>query len=179
LLVRLDARGEPLYRYVIADIRLQPERITLQGPETLMVGLDEIRTKPLVLDGVAESFKTEVALDLPVGIEMAPPAETILAEITLVPKVIQKSLAELTVQAIHARYPLRIEPATIQITVQGPVSVLETIDPARDIRIYLDLTGLAPGVYVRRAVIALPVQTTLVGASPELFTVTLAQEKEG
>ena len=177
--VVLEYQGQPLYRFVIAHIRLQPERITLQGPERLMADLDQIRTKPLILDDVAESFKTEVALDLPNEIEIAAPADTILVDITLEAKITQKNLAALTVRAINNRHSISIEPATIQITVQGPISVLEAINPDRDIRVYLDLEGMEPGIYVRRAIIALPVQTTLVGASPELFTVTLSEEKEG
>ena len=171
--VKLAYEGQPSYRMVIGRIQLQPERITIQGPENQMSGLEEILTKPLLIDGQAESFKTEVALDLPDGVDIAAPAEPILANISLEPRIVQKELSELAVQAINTRHPVRIEPGTIRMTVQGPVSVLETIRLKEDIRVYLDLEGLDPGVYVRRAVITLPVHTTLVKASPELFTVTM------
>lgn len=174
--VKLAYQGKPSYRMVIGRIQLQPERITVQGPEKQLTGFDEILTKPLFIDGLAESFKTEVALDLPDGVDVAAPAEPILADISLEPRIVQKDLSDLTVQAINTRHPVRIEPGTIQMTVQGPVSVLETIRPQQDIRVYLDLKGLDPGVYVRRAVITLPVQTTLVNASPELFTVTMEKK---
>jgi hypothetical protein len=44
-----------------------------------------------------------------------------------------------------------------------------------DFSVYVDLSKLEPGVYVRRATIALPLNTTLVGVDPEIFTVNVTK----
>ena len=68
-------------------------------------------------------------------------------------------------------YPFKISPPAIEITVKGPARSVNFLPSDPDFDVYVDLKGLVPGVYVRRAVILLPLPTTLVKATPELFTV--------
>jgi len=40
--------------------------------------------------------------------------------------------------------------------------------------VYVDLKGLPPGTYVKRATITLPVKTALIGVTPEMFTIKIS-----
>ena len=45
------------------------------------------------------------------------------------------------------------------------------------VQVYVDLKGLKPGVYKKRATITLPVKTTLIDAKPEIFKVKIMDQK--
>ncbi|MBW2043219.1 MAG: hypothetical protein JRI76_14525, partial [Deltaproteobacteria bacterium] len=77
-----------------------------------------------------------------------------------------------------SRYRYHITPPTIDIEVKGPVRVLDTLVKDGGIKVYMDLKDLAPGVYPRRAVLALPPEAVLVSTSPEIFTVTVFKGSE-
>ncbi len=50
-------------------------------------------------------------------------------------------------------------PPVITINVKGPAKLLESLSTSPDFNVYVDIKGLDPGVYVRRATLELPVKT--------------------
>jgi len=99
----------------------------------------------------------------------------IVAEVGIGEKEARRTFSRVPVSGKNARYRFAITPPSISITVKGPVSALTKIE-TEGVEVYVDLQGLAPGVYPRRAVIALPVEATLLQAEPEIFTVTIQQQ---
>ena len=86
---------------------------------------------------------------------------------------ISSTFKELPLAGHDISLPYSITPPAISLAVKGPANVVNTLETSREFVVYMDLKGLEPGVYVRRATIVLPVNTLLVGVSPEIFTVTI------
>ena len=57
--------------------------------------------------------------------------------------------------------------------IRGPVNTIKRLAQGNGIRVYVDLKGLKPGMYIHPAVIDPPLNTTLLEAKPEVFTVQL------
>ena len=104
---------------------------------------------------------------------MVAPKTPIMAEIIISEEILTKSLTDIAVQGNDSQHVYEITPPVITIDVKGPARLLETLSSTPDFRVYVDIKGLDPGVYVRRATLELPVETTLISASPEIFTVRI------
>ena len=88
-------------------------------------------------------------------------------------QIVEREFKSITVEGKDSTYTFSITPPAIDIRVKGPVNILEKLYQEKELEVYIDLKGLKPGVYVRRASIILPVKTILVGVKPEIFTVKI------
>jgi len=145
----------------------------LQGPQNILGPMEKILTKPIDIKGVSESFKKEIALDLGEDLEVISASKVVFAEISIEEKIAAKLYHDIPVEGRDTQYQYNVSPPGVNIEVKGPVNVLEKLYTEKGIKVYVDLKGLKPGMYVRRASIALPLKTTLVGAEPEIFTVNI------
>ncbi len=167
--------GKPVKGYQVMNIVATPASVELCGPESTLKIIEFVKTKPIDLTGRKDSFKKEVVPDLPENIKMISPPEIFFAELLLDEIQTTRSFSGITVNGKGTNYRYQISPDTIRIEVKGPANTLETLDRAKSIAVHVDLKGLAPGVYVRRAIISLPLKTILTGVSPEVFTVKITK----
>ena len=121
------------------------------------------------------SFKKETTLDLPESVDIVSGPAPITAQIQIKEMIVTRHFEKIPVSAIDGRYTCAIEPPSIDIDVQGPENTIEKLFNENGIKVHVDVSGLKPGVYVRRAIIELPVNTTLVDGKPEVFTVTICR----
>jgi YbbR domain-containing protein len=175
--VLVALQGEPAPGFIIAEAVANPDTVALRGPLYLLENIKSIATHPIDVSGVAESFKKIITLDLLEYVEMVPPKAPILAEIRLVQQIASKEFKDVVIKGKNTAYPFQITPAIISIEVKGPARLLTRLETKPEFNIYVDLSDLKPGVYVRRATIELPVGTSLVHAAPEIFTVKIKKRK--
>ena len=59
------------------------------------------------------------------------------------------------------------------LTIKGGHDILNRKEIKNKIKVSIDVKGLKSGVYVRRAVIDLPLELIMTNAQPEIFTVKI------
>jgi YbbR domain-containing protein len=175
--VRISFSGKPATGFIVAGAVAKPVSVILQGPENILGPMDKVLTKPIEIKGLSESFKKEVALDLVEDIEIISPSEIIFAEILIEEKIVNKKFFDIQVEGKNSPFSYSITPPALNIEVKGPVNIIEKLHTEKWITVYVDLKGLKPGIYVKRATITLPVKTTLIGVKPEMFTVKISNQK--
>jgi hypothetical protein len=175
--VKVAVSGDPAGSYFINGMLAKPSTMLICGPETAIGLVDEIFTKPIDVSARSESFKKEIAVDLAEGVETCSSSGIVLAEIYFAVKVATKRFVRVLVQGKNTPYEFSISPRTLTLEIKGPLNIIDNLQPHKDIRVFVELENLKPGVYVRRAAISLPVKTTLVNVEPELFTVKIVGEK--
>ena len=175
--VKILFSGKPAAGFTVADAVSRPLSVILQGPENILGPMDKVLTKPIEIKGLSESFKREVVLDLVEDLEIISPSKVIFAEISIQEKIVNKKFLDIQVEGKNSPYIFSITPPAINIEVKGPVNIIEKLHTGKWIKVYVDLKGLKPGAYVKRATITLPVKTTLIGVTPEIFTVKISNEK--
>ncbi|MFP4477570.1 MAG: hypothetical protein ACLFOY_18555 [Desulfatibacillaceae bacterium] len=84
-----------------------------------------------------------------------------------------RTLDDVPVVVRHSRKNAMVTPLSIGLVVSGPVLAPDALDVATDVSVYMDLADAGTGVLARPARIRLPLELTLVDASPEVFTVTV------
>jgi len=151
----------------------RPSSVMLKGPENILGPIEKIFTRPVDVNGLSESFKKEIALDLPECLDIISFSGIILAEVFIEEQIVSREFKNIPVKGKDSTYTFSITPPVIDIEIKGPVNVLEKFYQENGLEVCVDLKGLKPGVYVRRASIVLPVKTILVGVKPEIFTVKI------
>jgi len=150
-----------------------PSSVMLKGPENILGPIEKIFTKPVDVNGLSESFKKEIALDLPECLDIISFSGIILAEVFIEEQIVAREFKNIPVKGKDSTYTFSITPPAIDIEIKGPVNLLEKLYQENGLEVCVDLKGLKPGIYVRRASIVLPVKTILVRVKPEIFTVKI------
>lgn len=170
--------GDPASGYFVADTSATPAGAILRGPKQVLDKVDSVSTLPIDVTGASESFKKEITLDLDENIEVMTPKTPILVEVTIRETIVTKIYPDVIVQGNDEMLQYEISPPTITMQVKGPSTLLAKMISTKEFKVYVDLKGLDPGVYVRRAALELPVGTTLISVSPEIFTVKILSKKK-
>jgi len=169
-------KGTPAPGYFISKTSTAPSGVLLRGPKHVLDKIKNVSTYPIDVTDVSESFKKEISLDLSNGLEVLSPKTPILAEISVSEEILTKIFPDISVKGNDSQHTYEITPPVITISVKGPAKLLESLSTSPDFNVYVDIKGLDPGVYVRRATLELPVETTLISATPEIFTVRITKK---
>lgn len=170
LTVEIPYVGSPAKGFRLAGVLSQPRTVTVSGPQALIDSLDTLRTKPIAIDGLSESCKKEAVFDLDPAWPLILPPGPVTALISIADTtVIKKIDVPLSIEDPS----VSVNPGLASIEISGPENRLNAPNVTQDIQITIDVAGLRPGVYVRRATLRLPVDFTLISVKPELFTLTI------
>ena len=175
--VRVVLSGKPGPGYMIADSVVEPSQVKLTGPQTILGPLTEAKTKPIEINGVKDSINKKGMLDLPEDVHAVLPENTINAHIYIEEKIIIKSFNQIKINGRDTAYRYEVTPATLDLSVRGPQNLVDKLSPENGLDVFIDLKDIKPGVYVRYAVIKVPVGITLVSVKPEIYTVAVSKEE--
>jgi YbbR domain-containing protein len=170
-------KGIPAPGYFVVQTVADPELVMLSGPEQDLDRIESVFTHPIDVSGIADSFKKEIALDLPENLKAITLMAPILVSVEIAEEIQTKHFKTIMVEILGSKDRCDINPAYISMDVKGPVKLLEGLTTHSDFRVYVNIKDLDPGVYVRRASIELPVGTTLIKVKPEIFTVTISPKQ--
>lgn len=176
--VNISLSGKPAKGFIVTGTSAKPMSVILQGPEQMLEQINAVSTKPINIKGLSGSFKKEVALDLMENLKLVDSSIIVLASIFIEEQMITKTFDNIPVQGDGSPYEYRIIPPVIMIEVKGPANTIEKLYGNNSLQVYVDLKGLTPGVYNKRATIPLPVKTTLIDAEPENFKVKIIDRKK-
>ena len=175
--VNISLTGKPAKGFVVVGVEASPMSVTLRGSEDTLGRMDKVSTKPINIKGLSGSFKKEVTLDLVENLKLIDSSKIIFANVSIKEQLATKTFDNIPVQGNGSLYVYHITPPIISIKVKGPVNMIEKLYGSNGVQVYVDLKGLKPGVYNKRATITLPVKTTLIDATPEIFKVKIIDQK--
>ncbi len=129
--------------YVFKDYVVNPSRVTISGPESIIEGVREIWTDALVIDGMTESFQQTVAVraDRP-GIIIESVEEHIV-QVVIVPEIVERYFESVPVVAENQRHVMELGQDSVDVWLGGPRLLLDKIRAER-LSAVLDMSGLTP-----------------------------------
>lgn len=170
-----DLNKDPAPGYIVSSLVATPSMVRLTGPMSVLNKISAVRTTPVDVEGLTETIKKKVALNLRHNPHVKAIGDSLVeVEIVIKEKIIEKWL-DIAIQVTGDNYRYVITPDRIKILLRGPMNTLRKLAQDNGVQVYVDLEGLEPGTYVRRAVIKPPLNTMLVEANPEVFTVKLLE----
>ena len=120
--------GRPQHGYVMTDVKTAPATIKVRGAQTTLAALAVVHTRPVSVEGRAESFSTETEVEAPYGVEVMSPAPEV-ARVTIDEELVSSKLPGLVVQ-LHAEpgadaAKWQVEPTQVEVTLTGALLAVE------------------------------------------------------
>jgi len=175
--VHVPLTGKPAKGFMVVGAIAKPMSVVLRGSEVTLGHMNKISTKPINIKGLSFSFKKKVALDLTENLELTDASRIILVNVLIKEQMATKTFDNIPVQGDGSLYVYRITPPLITIKVNGPLNMIDKLYGSNGVKVYVELKGLGPGIYKKRATITLPVKTTLIDAEPAIFQVKIINIK--
>ncbi len=163
--------GEPAYGYSMLGVRVTPPTVVLSGAPEQLAAVDAVRTEPVDVTGATRDVVREVAVDAPAGL---PRPSRVRVAVQVVPAIAARVVpgVRVRVQNAPAGMVARVEPATVEVQVQGPVAVVSRLR-ADDLLAVVDGAELVEGRRRVRPQVVAPPQVTVIGLRPDVVVVVV------
>ncbi len=137
--------GVPAENYVVfGEPKVDPDKVYLVGPRSLVEGVDVVRSLPVSLTGAKEDIQSSQPLDVSALGDVHTEPERVEIFFDIEP-IEERLLAHCPVRT-SPRYGVAVDPDSLDITVRGPAAMLEQIPESR-IRLSLNVGPLPKGEY--------------------------------
>lgn len=164
--------GVPPTGYMVLEAATEPSHAELEGASSTINAIEQLKTKPIDLTNIHESFKKNIPLDIDNLSITSRPANIVMVTIPVQERLIEKTI-DLPVKVLNAESKAIVEPAHINIKVKGPFETLSSKEIIAGIHSFIDIDRLKPGVYARHAYIEIPVGMVMTDADPKVFTIKI------
>jgi YbbR domain-containing protein len=147
--VKVLVQGQVANGYLLTDLSVFPPIVTVYSTDPGLVNAlpGIVETQPLELRGASENISTRLALSLPAGISVVG-EQSVQVNVGISP--IQSNLTlvniKLEMVGLSDGLSVQISPAEVDVILSGPAPLLDTL-LLQDIRVIVDVTGLAAGTY--------------------------------
>jgi YbbR domain-containing protein len=174
--VRVAFRGKPPGALRVTDTRVAPESVEVIGPENEVGSMKVVETAPVDLEGAtAGLLERDVGLEMP-GEYVSLSATLVHAQVRLEEPEKSRTLQKVPVVVRNEQYRTRVRPDTVQITVRGPQSTIESLELGHG-AVYIDAAGREPGRYKLAPSVDLPADVELVKEEPGSVLLEISKEK--
>lgn len=173
--ISVQLRGAPAAGYQVVGLRVDPTAITIEGEPRAIESLQFVETLPIDLNNASSDLSATAELALPTGVRVAR-AQPITVRAFVAPvegsKVVDIAP---TLQNVGPGLRASVNPATVRLTVNGPMPVLSSLGP-REVRLVVDAAGLSAGTHRLAPRIEAPSPIRLQASQPEQVDLTLAAD---
>ncbi len=140
--IEVKTEGKPDDGYEVYEIKPTPTTVRVRGPASRVEALQKAPTETISLSGRKESFTaSRVAIDIPdQKIEVLDPLVDLAVEVG--EKRAEKSFSGVRTRAISG---VEVRPATAEVTLSGPASVLAQLRP-EDVKVVVNLSSTGGSV---------------------------------
>lgn len=145
-LVNVVWSGEPALGYRLLSVTADPPSLLVEGRPAQLNTLASLRTEPVDITGLTESFQQTAVLDLPLGISVDPD-QLVTIDIEIEP-IRTTDTYNRTVEVLGLAEGLEaiVRPDQVRVVLFGPLPALDAL-PEEDVRVSVDVFGLAVGTY--------------------------------
>jgi YbbR domain-containing protein len=129
--------------YLFKDYVVNPSRVKISGPASVIAGIGEIWTEPILIDGAEESFQRLVDLraDRPGVIIEGSMKHSV--QLVVSPEIVERLFEDIPVVVQSLQSLPELEPERVDVRLAGPRLTLDRISFGQ-LQAVLDLQGLAP-----------------------------------
>jgi len=149
VIVKVTPHGQVAKGYLLTNISVFPPIVTVYSTDPALVNAlpGFVETQPLELGGASEDISTRLALDLPEGVSVVG-EQTVQVEVGIAAIQSNLTLSRIKIEIVGLSDGLtaQVSPAEVDVILSGPAPLLDSL-LLQDIRVTVDVTGLAPGTY--------------------------------
>lgn len=163
--------GEPAYGYSLLGIRVTPQAITVSGDPVQLQSVHTVTTEAVNITGAIRDVFQEVGVVGPPDLSVS---GRVRVAVQVAPAIGVTVVRGIRVQVRNAPPGVvaQIEPQTVQVQVQGPITVVSRLR-ADDFRARVDGDDFGEGRRRVRIVIEAPPQVEVLAITPPAVTLTV------
>jgi len=173
LAVKVVLEGNISPGYFNPSIVIEPPAVTVFGAPGVIAALPGfIETEPIDVEGAQADVIVRPALNVPQNVAVVAGQQV---EVSVFIESIQSSsTVEATpeIQGMEPGFTTTVSPETVEIILSGPLPLLEALEPD-DVRVVLDLFGLAPGTHQVEPQVVVPEGATAQSILPATVQVEI------
>ncbi|MGQ9676608.1 MAG: CdaR family protein [Chloroflexota bacterium] len=158
--------GSVAIGYQLAGLMVEPTTVTVVGDPATLRDLNYVTTAPVNISSAVSDVTVNTELDLPRSVSMVRPQGIIVRAYVGAAEGTQIVTVAPTVIGLGDGLVATTLPEMVKVTVVGPVPVLNTLK-AQDVRIELDVSGLAPGNYPLSLTATVPEPLKVTNVNPD------------
>ncbi len=176
-LVTVVWSGEPAPGYRLLSVTANPPSVLVEGRPALVNRLSSVRTEPIDINGLAQTFEQAAVLALPEGIAVDP-EQTVTVTIEIEPILTTSTFIRVPERrGLRSGFTATMEPTQVRVVLFGPLPALDTLAES-DVRVILDLFGLEAGTYSIEPDVIVPDRGIEIrSVQPAAVSVTIAAEE--
>ncbi|MDP3480865.1 MAG: CdaR family protein [Desulfoprunum sp.] len=118
--IKAVASGRIASGYILKKMKMDPEVITITGPQTILFQIDELQTQNINLEGLSESQQRQVPLKLSTEIVELIGETSVTASLQVVPEAVERKVHDIPVVAILDGVQQQVNPAEVTVTANIP-----------------------------------------------------------
>ena len=171
--IEVNWRGAPAEGYRLLGITVSPPSVLVQGVPTRLNEITQIRTEPIDITGLTETFTQTVTLELPEDITLDE-VQVVSVSVEIEP-ILTTGVYNRPVEVLGLGRNLTstVQPTEVRIVLFGPLPVLDSL-AEDEVRVTVDAFGLITGTYNLEPDIDLPDRgIELRSVQPSLVAVTI------
>lgn len=116
--------------YYLKELKMDPDVITIAGPQTILSQVDELHTRPINMEGMKQSTQRQVPLELDPAIVELIGESSVTAEIMIGLETVTRTMDKMPVHAVIDGVKRKVKPETVKVTANIPKKLLaDDIDP--------------------------------------------------
>lgn len=130
--VIVPTEGTPPNGQTITSLTVTPSVVSVTGSPQLLAQLENLSTESLILDTIEGETTAQLRIVLPDGVHFVDPAGDIVSVAVRISDVIARRIITVPVKITDIPSQLRLlstSPSTIQVTISGPVGILQNLAP--------------------------------------------------
>lgn len=134
--------------YRLAELLVQPERVTLLGSEEQLAEIGTVvETLPIDLSQAVEDIRIQIPLDLPLNVDALGPQGNTVRSVLVTVDVEERTGHRILSRSVEvegsAGLQVELDPAIVELLVRGPLPLLDEIDAQpRLVRVVIEATDL-------------------------------------
>jgi YbbR domain-containing protein len=155
----------------IAEVLVEPQRVSVVGPADEVRKLVSVETVAIDLEESRSAFKRKVRLATD-GRPFSFSPDQVEITLTLGEEEISRTFGSIDVDAKGFAGEYTVSPRSVHLQLFGPRSIIEKIELGKE-QVYLNLKGLAPGLHSVPLSIDLPPEVKVTEQKPQRFKVRI------
>ncbi len=162
--------GSPPPGWKIVSIKVDPRKVHVTGPKSIVSKLRKVRTKAVDISGATADVRKKVPLNLPALVTAD--QKEVEVYVRIVEHTVTKEIKDLPIHVVGPKRKVKLFQTAVTIILQGPERLLGAFSDLK-IEAFVDVSRLKPGRYWREVEIKIPPGIKLLKVEPKRVKVQI------